>query len=463
MNAGSNVRRVHFVGVGGVGMSGIARVAADFGMVVSGSDMATSAYTDQLVAAGIRVFVGHDAANVDPACDVVVASTAVPDTNPEVMRARELGIPVWQRAHMLAELGRGKKTLAAAGTHGKTTTSSMLAGAVDALGLDPTFIVGGMVDAYRTNAKSGTGDYYVVEADESDGSFLNLSPYVALVTNVEADHLDHYVGGIDEIRATFKTFMASVPADGALVVCGEDPSLAELAESTGRRVVSYGFSPTCDVRVSDYATHGVSSTFTLSFPDGTVVESGLAKNPGRHNALNAAGVLGVIWALGLDVASASAGIASYSGVRRRFDLKGEAAGVAVVDDYAHHPTEIAATLAAATSLDFNRVHVIFQPHRYSRTASLADEFGPAFAGVDSLTVLGVYAAGEDPIEGVSGGLVADSVRACGSVSDVSYIEDFDEAIRSVVDRAREGDLVITMGAGSVTKLGPGIVDALSAR
>ncbi|MDO4590948.1 MAG: UDP-N-acetylmuramate--L-alanine ligase [Slackia sp.] len=454
---------VHFIGVGGVGMSGIARVASDSGMRVSGSDMRASRYTQQLEDAGIPVFIGHDAANVPADCDTVVVSTAIPESNPELIEARARGLRVWQRARMLAELGRGKKTLAAAGTHGKTTTSSMLATAADALGLAPTFVVGGIVDAYRTNAVSGTGAYYVVEADESDGSFLNLSPHVALVTNVEADHLDHYTGGIDEIRDTFLQFMSSVPEDGAVVVCGDDPALVELAGRSGRRVVSYGFDSSCDTRIEGYRTEGIATIFDVNFADGTQAHCRLEKSPGRHNALNAAGVLSVIWAIGEDVQRAARGLASYSGVRRRFDLVGEAAGITVVDDYAHHPTEVQATLSAARALDFERVAVLFQPHRYSRTQSLAQEFASAFDDADMVGVMDVYAAGEAPIEGVSGALVADAVAARGRVFETFYVADKDRTVDAVVDRLRAGDLLITMGAGDVTGFGPRIIEALASR
>lgn len=454
---------VHFIGVGGVGMSGIARVASDSGMRVSGSDMRASRYTQQLEDAGIPVFIGHDASNVPADCDTVVVSTAIPESNPELVEARARGLRVWQRARMLAELGRGKKTLAAAGTHGKTTTSSMLATAADALGLAPTFVVGGIVDAYRTNAVSGTGEYYVVEADESDGSFLNLSPHVALVTNVEADHLDHYTGGIDEIRDTFLQFMSSVPEQGAVVVCGDDPALVELAGRCGRRVVSYGFDSSCDTRIEGYRTEGIATIFDVSFADGMQAHCRLEKSPGRHNALNAAGVLSVVWAIGEDVQRAARGLASYSGVRRRFDLVGEAAGVTVVDDYAHHPTEVQATLSAARALDFERVVVLFQPHRYSRTQSLAQEFASAFDGADVVGVMDVYAAGEAPIEGVSGALVADAVAARGRVSEVFYVADKDRTVDEAADRLRAGDLLITMGAGDVTGFGPRIIEALASR
>ncbi len=455
-------KRVHFIGVGGVGMSGIARVAFDAGMRVSGSDMKSSRYTDDLVAAGIPVFIGHDAKNVDEDMDAVVISSAIPETNPELARARELGIAVWHRAHMLAELGRGKKTLAACGTHGKTTTSSMLATVTDSLGMKPTFVVGGIVGAYHTNAVSGEGEYYVVEADESDGSFLNLSPYVALVTNVEADHLDHYTGGIDEIRATFLKFMELVPEDGAVVVCGEDPELVGLACKSGRRAVTYGFGSDCDTRISNYRACGLGSRFTLSFADGSSVDVALSCNPGRHNALNAAGVVSVIWALGKDVAAAAAALEGYRGVRRRFDLVGEACGVTVVDDYAHHPTEIKATLAAASMLDFNRVVVLFQPHRYSRTESLAAQFGEAFGDADTLVVMDVYAAGEAPIEGVSGKLIADAVAASGSVENVSFAPDKSATAAFVASMLAPGDLLITMGAGDVTTFGKKIIAELSA-
>ena len=456
----TSARCVHFIGVGGVGMSGIARVAADSGMRVSGSDMKRSRYTDQLVEAGIEIHIGHRAENVPQDCDVVVVSTAIPESNPELAFAREHGIEVWQRAKMLAALGEGLKTLAAAGTHGKTTTSSMLATAVDALGLSPTFVVGGIVDAYQTNAVSGSGDYYVVEADESDGSFLNLSPYVALVTNIEADHLDHYAGGIDEIYDTFARFMGSVPEDGACVVCGEDEGLLKTARSTGRRTVAYGFNDGCDIRVENYRADGVATVFEVAFPDGVRTDCRLGSNPGRHNALNAAGVLGVIWVLGLDVEAAARGLSSYSGVRRRFDLIGEGAGVIVVDDYAHHPTEIAATLSAAAGLGRRRVVVLFQPHRYSRTQSLAGEFGAAFDAADEVVLMDVYAAGEAPIAGVSGQTIADAVAAHEGAPRCVYIADRDKVLDAVLSRVGEGDLLITMGAGDVTAYAPRIVEAL---
>ena len=456
-------QHIHFIGVGGVGMSGIARVAKDSGLDVTGSDMNASRYTDQLKEAGIPVFIGHSAENVAKNVDVVVVSTAIPESNPELIEARKRNLPVWQRAKMLAALGHGRRTLAAAGTHGKTTTSSMLATVIDELELSPTFVVGGIVDKYQTNAVSGTGDFYVVEADESDGSFLNLDPYVALVTNIEADHLDHYEGGLEEIYDTFAQFMGSVPEDGACVVCGDDKGCLEVAGRVDRRVVTYGFGDACDVRVTEYRTEGIASIAHAIFPDGTEIDFRLSKNPGRHNVLNAAGILTVAWVLGLDMSGAAAGLDAYSGVRRRFDLIGEEAGVTVVDDYAHHPTEIRATTQAAAGLNFDRVVAIFQPHRYSRTASLADEFGTAFDAIDKLIVLDVYAAGEAPIEGVSGQTVADAVKVQGQVQDVLYCPDKEEALETLVGCLKPGDLCMTMGAGDVTKLAPRIVEALKQR
>ena len=454
-------KRIHFIGVGGVGMSGIARVAHAQGHIISGSDVKCSRYTEQLEEEGIKVFIGHDAANVPADCDVVVVSTAIPDTNPELMHAREMGIEVWPRARMLAQLGMGKKTLAVAGTHGKTTASSMLATVVDALELSPTFVVGGIVDAYQSNAESGIGDYYVVEADESDGSFLNLSPYIALITNVEADHLDHYVGGIDEIRATFARFMESVPKEGAVVVCGEDSQLISLARRSGRRVLVYGFDEGCDVRVSNYRTEAVAALFDVSFPDGCSVACRLPKSPGRHNVLNAAGTLSVVYAAGEDVQRGACGLLRYTGVRRRFDLVGNAAGITVVDDYAHHPTEVRATIAAACDLDFARVVVLFQPHRYSRTQSLVEEFASAFDAADYVVVCDVYAAGEAPLPGVSGKTIADAVAARGTVG-VSYAPTKQEAVAAIAAIAQRGDLVFTMGAGDVTTYGVAILEALGA-
>lgn len=456
----SEPRVIHFIGIGGVGMSGIALVAHEHGFVVSGSDMKESRATRKLVNAGIDVKIGHDAKNLPKDVDVVVVSTAIPEKNPELAQARKLGIDVWHRSHMLAALGRGKKTLACAGTHGKTTTSSMLATTIDRMGLDPSFVIGGTVDGYDTNARSGKGDYYIVEADESDGSFVHLSPYVALVTNIEPDHLDHY-GTLEAIYEAFSEFISLLPDEGAAVVCADNPRLAELARATGKRVVVYGESgnDAADVRYSVKGRSGLGYAFVVDFPDGKSVDVAITRNPGRHNVLNATGVLAIVWACGLDVQKAAEALSSFTGVRRRFDLIGEAGGVTVVDDYAHHPTEIKATIDAASKLGFKHVHVLFQPHRYSRTESLARTFGPAFEAADSIIVMDVYPAGETPIPGISGKTVLESILRFDSRQQVAWMPHRPEILPYLSNKLVEGDLLITMGAGDVTSMAPLVVQS----
>ncbi len=455
---------LHFIGVGGVGMSGIARVAADQGHVVTGSDIKESRYTKQLKEAGIPVSIGHAPENVPEGDPVVVVSTAILPNNPELMAAQERGLRIWHRAKMLAHLGEGLDTLAVAGTHGKTTTSSMLASTLDALGASPTFLVGGIVRSWGTNAHSGNGPWYVVEADESDKSFTHLSPRAVLVTNVEADHLDHY-RDLDEIYDQFKEFIGSVPSDGIAVVCADDAALVDLARSCGVPVRTYGFAADADVRASAWQPRGVGSTFELSLPDGRSVKGSVKQNPGRHNVANAAGAIALLDALGFDADAAAAALAGFAGVRRRFDLVGEAAGVTVVDDYAHHPTEIAATIAAAKKLDFQRVHVLFQPHRYSRaplfTEVLKDEFGSAFDLADSVTFMDVYPAGEAPVPGITGKTFLSVVLEHEGHPQASYVPRRIQVVEHMANLARPGDLVITMGAGDVTAIGPQLVDALS--
>lgn len=465
------INSVHFIGIGGVGMSGIARVAYDQGMRVTGSDLKESHYTKQLKAAGITVHIGHDPENIpgldgDKAPDVVVVTTAVLDNNPEYISAKERGLTIWHRAQMLAYLGRGMKTLAVAGTHGKTTTSSMLASVMDGMGLDPTFLVGGIVRSYGTNAHSGSGEYYVVEADESDKSFTFLSPQAVIITNVEADHLDHY-HDLKEIREKFAAFIGSVPEEGGLaMVCGEDPELVKLARSTGRTVLTYGFDDDCDVQVESYVPHGVGSDFSVKLASGKVVSSCVPQNPGRHNVLNAAGVIGLIDALGLSAEDAAEQMRSFGGVRRRFDLVGEAGGVTVVDDYAHHPTEIAATIKAASELGYSHVHVLFQPHRYSRAELfcnvLHDEFGSAFDCADTVTFMDVYSAGETPVPGVNGKTFMNVLLDHEGHPDAEYVHKRIDVVPAMLAKVQPGDLVITMGAGDVTAMGPQILEALDA-
>lgn len=459
------MKKIHFIGIGGVGMSGIALVAKNQGMAVSGSDLKESRYTEQLRDAGIKVFIGQKAENISAINpDIVVVSTAILETNPELIAAKEANIEIYHRAQMLAHLGAGKKTLAVAGTHGKTTTSSMLASTLDALGLNPTFLIGGIVRAYGSNAHSGDGEYYVVEADESDKSFTYLSPASVLITNIEADHLDHY-DDLNEIYSLFYDFMSSTPESGSCVVCGEDKPLVELAKKTGRKVYTYGFGEGHDTGVFDYVPKGVSTSFTVVLPNGQKLACSLKQNPGSHNALNAAGVLTLLWSEGIDMERAAQALSDFGGVKRRFDLVGEVNGITIVDDYAHHPTEIAATIAAAKALSFNRVHVVFQPHRYSRvklfTEYLKDEFAHAFDMADQVTFMNVYSAGETPVPGVSGATFMQTVldNPCHP-ENIQYVGKRLEVVPYLVSQAKPGDLILTLGAGDVTTIGPELLNSL---
>ncbi len=457
------VSALYFIGIGGVGMSGIAHVAHDQGFRVSGSDVRKSRYTTQLEEEGIEVFIGQDANNIPEGNPIVVVSTAILDNNPELVEAHRRGLTIYHRAEMLAYLGRNLDTLAVAGTHGKTTTSSMLASVLDAMGEDPTFLVGGIVQTYGTNAHSGCGSYYVVEADESDKSFTFLSPAAVIVTNIETDHLDHYKN-INEIYDLFATFIASVPTGGAVVVCGDDDALVNLAHAHAENVITYGFSQGCDAHIESAEACGIGSVFTLRLPNGRIVESSIKKNPGMHNVLNGAATLTLIDALGQDVELAAEKLALYEGVRRRFDNIGECSNITVVDDYAHHPTEIVATIKAAKDLNFNHVHVLFQPHRYSRaplfTDVLKDEFGSAFDLADSVTFTNVYSAGEAPVPGVSGKTFLNVVLDHAGHPQTYYVERSSDAAVHMAQLATDGDLIITMGAGDVAAIGPHIIDVL---
>ncbi len=460
----TDVTSAHFVGIGGAGMSGIALVLHERGCTVTGSDLKSSHYVRELEAAGIDVRVGHDAAIIDEARpQVVVTSTAIPETNPEVMRARELAIPIWPRAKMLSYLSRASRTVAVAGTHGKTTTSSMIATMLDRMGLDPSFLIGGVVEGYGTNGRNGFGEHFVCEADESDGSFLYLSPGVVVVTNIEADHLDHY-GSLENIERAFCTFMDLVGESGTVVINGDVARYVELARSTGRRVVTYGLDPSCDyVCVPGEGDRGLASHFRVDLASGGDVHVTIAANPGRHNMVNATAAIAVADVLGLDVRAAAVALSQFKGARRRFTRVGEVAGVTVVDDYGHHPTEISVTLAAAAELPFERIVCVFQPHRYSRTQALADEFGRAFDSADVLRVMDVFAAGELPIPGVSGKSVVSSVRAHGHVPDVAYVPNRRLLIDELCRIVRPGDLLITQGAGDVTDMGPAFIEAMRER
>ncbi len=447
----------HFIGVGGAGMSALARVLHERGVAVTGSDLKESRYTTALQDMGIPVAIGHDAANLGMP-EVVVVSSAIPESNPELVEARQREIEVWPRARMLAHLADGRTTVAVAGTHGKTTTSSMVATMLAGMGLDPTFLIGGEVCAYGTNAASGTGSHYVVEADESDGSFVYLDPHVSVVTNIEADHLDHY-GTLAAVEETFERFVAKTAAGGVAVVCAEDVRATEILARTGVRTVTYGRVEGADVRCDSLVPAGRGHRFGVSFPDGSTVQTGVTV-PGDHNVLNATAALTVAHVLDLDVTAAADALAGFAGVKRRFDVIGTAGGVTVVDDYAHHPTEVKATLAAARALDYRRVWAVFQPHRYSRTEAFGEEFGRSFGDADGVVLMGVYSAGETPIPGVTGKTVVDTLLAHDGRRKVAYLPHRPEVVPYLASNVREGDLVLTLGAGDVTALGPEILQAI---
>jgi UDP-N-acetylmuramate--alanine ligase len=453
--------RVHFIGIGGVGMAGLARVLLARGVPVSGSDAKASATTDALRALGATVHIGHDGAHVADA-DTVVVTTAARDGNPELLEARRRGLLVLHRSQALAALMRGRRALAVAGTAGKTTTTSMLTVALQHCGADPSFAIGGELTETGETAAEGTGDLFVAESDESDGSFLMYSPAVAIVTNVEPDHLDHY-GTPDAVTAAFEAFADRIVPGGVLVACADDPGSAALAASArgrGREVLTYGVRPDADVRVVDLDVSGPGARFGLVHRD-DVVRLQL-RVPGAHNALNASAAWTAGVRLGFDPACLADGLGAFGGTRRRFETKGVASGVRVVDDYAHHPTKVAAVLRAVRGVSGDgRVLVLFQPHLYSRTRIFAAEFGAALGLADEVVVLDVYGAREDPEPGVTGELVA---RAVPLPPDrVAFEPDPPSAVRRVADRAAPGDVVLTMGAGDVTALGSALLDRLSQR
>lgn len=451
----------HFIGIGGAGMSGIALVLHQRGCRVSGSDLKNSHYVRELVSAGIDVRVGHAGATIDEIKpDVVVISTAIPNSNPELIRARELGIPVWPRAKMLSALSEDAVTVAIAGTHGKTTTSSMVAVMLDRMGMDPSFLIGGIVEGYDTNGRNGAGGYFVAEADESDGSFLFLDPNVVVVTSIEADHMDHY-GTMERLEETFCEFMGLVGEDGTVIIMGDEPHNVELARSTGRRVVTYGFEDGNNYVCRKTGAAGIATMLEVSIPSGEVVPVTIKANPGLHNVLNATASIAVADVLGADVHKAAEALSTFQGARRRFTLVGEVGGITVVDDYGHHPTEISNTLHAAKELDFERLVCIFQPHRYTRTQLLQHEYAHAFDAADILFVMDVFPAGETPIPGISGKTVANEAATNGTCGQVEYVTNRRALVDKIVETCRPGDLVITQGAGDVTLMGPSIIAALA--
>ncbi len=455
------IASAHFVGIGGAGMSGIALVLHERGCVVTGSDLKASHYVRELKDAGIRVTIGHVASTIDDVSpEAVVVSSAIPETNPEVIRARELGIPVWPRAKMLSYLSHNAKTIAVAGTHGKTTTSSMTATMLDHLGLDPSFLIGGIVEEYKTNGKNGNGGYFVCEADESDGSFLYLRPDIVVITNVEADHLDHYKT-MENLENTFCEFMNLVGDAGTIIVCGDNERALTLAHRTQKHVVTYGFSKDCDlVCVQEPSEHTVHNAFEVRLPDGSTEAITLPLSPGKHNVLNASAALAVAFVLGVDTHAAAQTLAAFSGAHRRFTHVGDINGITVVDDYGHHPTEIKATLSAASDLRFKRIVCVFQPHRYSRTQALFDEFTHAFDQVDVLIVCDIFSAGETPIPGVTSERLARAIAEHLPDRTVVYIAKKKDAVSYLCDHLQAGDLLLTQGAGDITSVGPAVIKAL---
>jgi UDP-N-acetylmuramate--alanine ligase len=449
-------QHVHFIGIGGIGMSGIAEILLNLGMKVSGSDLRRGPVTDRLARLGATVYQGHDAANVAGAT-VVVTSSAVSASNPEVLEAHAHKIPVIQRAEMLAELMRLRYGIAIAGMHGKTTTTSMVAAVLAAGGLDPTVVVGGRVDALGSNAKLGTTQYLVAEADESDRSFLKLSPILAVVTNLDREHMDCYHDMAD-VEQAFLDFMDKVPFYGAVTACLDNARLAAILPRARRRVFTYGVSAEADYRLEFLtAARGTYSRFVVATASGPLGPFELHV-PGRHNVLNATAAVAIADQLEVAPEKIADGLQHFRGVDRRFQLRGEARGVTVVDDYGHHPTEIRATLAAARECGHEHVRVVFQPHRYTRTRDLLEEFRGAFKDADSVLVLPIYAASEEPIPGVTAELLAGHIEG----PQVQVAADFPAAIAAVVAQAHEGDLILTLGAGSVSQLAPQILAALEA-
>jgi UDP-N-acetylmuramate--alanine ligase len=442
-------RAVHLVGVGGAGMSGLARLLLAAGHRVTGSDRSESATLEALRALGAEVWAGHDGARLGRP-DLVVASTAIRPTNPELVAARTLGIPVLGRARLLALLMAGKVGIAVAGTHGKTTTTGMVVAILEAAGLDPSFAVGGDFKASGINAAAGTGPHFVAEADESDGSFLELDPAVALVTNVEADHLDHW-GDLASVQAAFRAFVGRLPTEGTAVLCADDQGALELAEAAPCRVLTYGLTDAAEVRGSGLALGAWDARFLVTAGDERLGEVGLAV-PGRHNVVNALGAIAAAMAAGAPFEAAQAALPGFTGAARRFHLRAEVAGVTVVDDYAHNPPKVAATLAAARLGPWKRVVAVFQPHLYSRTRLFAAEFGRALAAADLVVVTDVYAAREDPEPGVDGALVAASARRARPDLDCVYEPDRAALAARVAVLVQPGDLVLTLGAGDITSL-----------
>ena len=455
-------RKVHFIGIGGSGMCGIAEVLLNLRYQVSGSDLRLSPVTERLERLGAQIWEGHDAAHVGDA-EAVVVSSAVRADNPEVVEARRRQIPVIPRGEMLAELMRLKYGIAVGGSHGKTTTSSMVAAVLAEAALDPTLVVGGRLNSVGANARLGKGDFMVVESDESDRSFLHLAPIIAVITNIDREHLDHY-GTMEELQRAYAEFANRVPFYGAAIVCRDEEHLRQILPALRRRVVTYGMEggrPEADLVIHDVACGHFESQFQLRFR-GNDLGAFRLQVAGQHNVLNATAAAAVGMELKIAPETIRAALAGFQNVDRRFQVRGEVDGVTVIDDYGHHPTEIRATLAAARQCRYRRVYAIFQPHRYSRTALLADDFARCFGDCDFLYVLDIYAAGEPPIEGISSETLVERMHAAGFGA-VEYAPSMEHLLPRLAKAVEPGDLVLTLGAGNVWQAGEQFLDLLRHR
>jgi UDP-N-acetylmuramate--alanine ligase len=446
------INRLHFIGIGGSGMSGIAEVMLNLGYAVQGSDLRSNAAVERLGGLGARIFIGHDERNVEDA-DAVVVSSAVQESNPEVVAARARKLPVVPRAEMLAELMRFRYAIAVAGTHGKTTTTSLVASLLAEGGLDPTFVIGGRLKSADANARLGLGDYLVAEADESDASFIHLKPMLAIVTNIDADHMSTYQGDVEKLRQCFLDFVHNLPFYGLAVVCTDDPGVRAILPKIARSVVSYGIESDADITATNIRYAGPVTRFDVRRGDDDAALTIELKLPGLHNVRNALAAIAVAGELQIPDAAVVTALQNFEGIDRRFqyhgDIKVKDGKVMLVDDYGHHPTELAATIEAARSgWPDRRLVLVFQPHRYTRTRDLLDDFAEVLAGVDALIVLEVYAAGEDPIPGADGRAIARAVRTRGGVEPV-FVESLDKLAPVLKGIVTDGDLILTMGAGDI--------------
>ena len=458
------VKNIHFVGIGGVGMSGIAEVLANLGFGVSGSDLADTATTRRLASLGVRTLVGHAEDNIIGA-DAIVVSTAVKADNPEVVAARAHKVPIVPRAQMLAELMRLKQGIAIAGTHGKTTTTSLVASILAEGGMDPTFVIGGRLNAAGANARLGSGDFLVAEADESDASFLFLSPVISIVTNIDADHMETYGHDFGRLKQAFVDFLQRLPFYGVAVLCADDANVREIMPHVAKQIVSYGLDPSANVRAEKVVAEGGRMTFDCVRVNGSISRFPVTLNlPGRHNVLNALAAIAVATEVGVSDAAIIKALAEFKGVGRRFQRYGEVAihrggSFTLVDDYGHHPAEMKATVAAARdAFSGRRLVLAFQPHRYTRTRDCFEDFVSVLNGVDALVLGEVYAAGETPIVAADGRALARALRVAGKIEPV-FVENIAEMPQAILDIVRDGDVVITMGAGSIGSVPGKIVNA----